>query len=140
MCFASLRSTIHCQVDFQRSTQYSPATDVFDTSHSRGDAAVAAGGEDPGVDDVGLKAANVKQEAGESDGVALHPFADHGGGDAGGAKFVVKRAAAGQRADMDVEFVTRQTGGEHEELLLGSGTVECRNDVEDFGELNPNSY
>ena len=46
---------------------------------------------------------------------------------------VVGIPAARQRADVHVEVFTRQPPGQDQELLLGPGPVERRNDVEDAG-------
>ena len=67
-------------------------------------------------------------------GSALSRLPIDGRRNPGRAKLVAQRPAARERRDMHVEAVARQSARQDQELLLGPGPVERRNDVKNAGQ------
>ena len=91
---------------------------------------VGVGGEHPGMHQIGAEPGQMLLQLPERPRIELPPLADHPQRHARRGQLGGQRPAAGQGADVDLELVARQPGGQQAQLLLRAGAVEGRNDLQ----------
>ena len=104
--------------------------DVIDAAGPGRRETVGVGGEHPGVDQIGPQPGDMLFQPPKSPRIELPALADDRQRDARLAQIGLQRPAARQGADVYVELVARQPGGQQAQLLFGPGAVERRNDCE----------